>query len=129
MYWHRQGQRVIRFNPWLFGKYFDDNLRNTVPHEVAHYLCDCLYGMRTIRPHGKEWRALMRLLDAEPQVRHQYDLQGVPQRRQHRFAYRCGCRRHALSAQRHRRIQRGLGFYQCRHCGERLLPDKNPPSP
>ena len=120
MYWHKQGVRVIRFNPWLFAKYFDDNLHSTVPHEVAHYLCDCLYGLRMIRPHGREWRALMQLLGAAPQTRHAYDLQGVPQRRQQRFTYRCACRSYALGPQRHRRIVSGLGYYQCRHCAAKL---------
>lgn len=120
MYWHKQGVRVIRYNPWLFAKYFDDNLRNTVPHEVAHYLSDLIYGIRSIRPHGREWRALMQLLDAAPTTRHAYDLQGIPQRRVQRFHYRCACRSYALSSQRHRKIASGLGFYQCRHCRAKL---------
>lgn len=121
MYTHREGQRTIRFNPWLFANFFADNLQNTVPHEVAHYLCDVIYGLRSVRPHGKEWRTLMVMLGAEPLTRHHYDLQGVPVRRQRRIAYRCACRQHALSLQRHRRIQSGLGYYQCRHCGSKLV--------
>ncbi len=120
MYWHKQGVRVIRYNPWLFAKYFEDNLHNTVPHEVAHYLCDLMYGLRTIRPHGREWRAVMQLFDAAPTIRHTYDLQGIPQRRVPRFNYRCACRSYALSAQRHRKIASGQGFYQCRHCAAKL---------
>ncbi len=44
MYRVRNGQRVIRYNPWLFARYFKDNLANTVPHEVAHYIVDMVYG-------------------------------------------------------------------------------------
>ena len=44
MYRVRNGQRVIRYNPWLFARYFKDNLANTVPHEVAHYIIDIVYG-------------------------------------------------------------------------------------
>lgn len=121
MYTHRDGQRTIRFNPWLFANFYDDNLQNTVPHEVAHYLCDVIYGLRCVRPHGKEWRTIMSLLGAEPSTRHHYDLQGVPVRRHRRITYRCGCRQHTLSLQRHRRIQSGLGYYQCRHCGKKLI--------
>jgi SprT protein len=120
MYWHKQGVQLIRYNPWLFAKYFEDNLRNTVPHEVAHYLSDRLYGLRAIRPHGKEWRALMQLLGASPEIRHNYDLQGIPQRRQQRFTYRCGCRSYELGTVRHRRIASGRGYYQCRHCAAKL---------
>ncbi|MBI3563478.1 MAG: SprT-like domain-containing protein [Gammaproteobacteria bacterium] len=116
MYGSKDGVRAIRYNPWLFAKFFDDNLHNTVPHEVAHYLCDVLYGRQRIRPHGQQWRALMLLLGASPHTKHRYDLQGIPQRRQRRYPYRCACRTHALSVQRHRRIQHGQGVYWCRHC-------------
>jgi SprT protein len=44
MYRVRNGQRVIRYNPWLFARYFEDNLANTVPHEVAHYIVDMVHG-------------------------------------------------------------------------------------
>jgi SprT protein len=121
MYRVSRSQRQIRYNPYIFGKYFADNLANTVPHEVAHYLTDMLYGLRNIRPHGREWQAVMRLLDAEPSVTCCYDLTGVPLRRQRRFRYRCACSSHAMSAVRHNRVQRGLGSYLCRQCREPLV--------
>jgi SprT protein len=43
MYVVRDGQRGIRYNPHIFARYFSDNLVNTVPHEVAHYVTDVLY--------------------------------------------------------------------------------------
>jgi len=121
MYRVYRTRRLIRYNPYIFGKYFTDNLVNTVPHEVAHYLTDMLYGLRNIRPHGREWQAVMRLLDAEPGVTCHYDLTGVPLRRQRRFSYRCACSSHAVSAVRHNRVQRGLGSYLCRQCREPLV--------
>lgn len=54
MYRVKAGQRVIRYNPYVFAKYFDDNFAETIPHEVAHYITDILYGLKTIRPHGNE---------------------------------------------------------------------------
>lgn len=116
MYRVYRDRRQIRYNPYIFGKYFTDNLTNTVPHEVAHYLTDMLYGLRNIRPHGREWQAVMRVLDAEPNVTCHYDLTGVPLRRQRRFSYRCACSAHAVSAVRHNRVQRGSGSYVCRQC-------------
>lgn len=121
MYRVRRQQQEIRYNPFLFGKYFDDNLANTVPHEVAHYLADELYGLRNIRPHGAQWKAIMRKLGAEPAVTCRYDLSGIPQRRQRRFDYSCGCSHHAVSAVRHNRVQGGLGSYQCRQCRQPLV--------
>jgi SprT protein len=51
IYHVRNDQREIRYNPWLFARYFKDNLANTVPHEVAHYIIDMVYGrvQRSVR--------------------------------------------------------------------------------
>ena len=117
----RRSQQEIRYNPYLFGKYFDDNLANTVPHEVAHYLVSELYGWRNVRPHGAEWKAIMCKLGAAPMVTCRYDLGGVPQRRQRRFDYSCACTTHALSTVRHNRVQGGQGHYRCRQCRQTLV--------
>jgi SprT protein len=114
-------QREIRYNPYLFAKYFEDNLANTVPHEVAHYLVDELYGRRNIRPHGAEWKAVMCKLGAAPAVTCRYDLSGIPQRRQRRFNYVCECATHKISTVRHNRVQGGLGTYLCRQCRQPLV--------
>lgn len=116
MYRVQRGQRRIRYNPWIFARYFADSLAVTVPHEVAHYVTDCLYGLARVRPHGAEWRAVMRALGASVRVTARYDLSGLPLRRQQRFSYRCGCTSHQLSAVRHNRVQRGEAVYLCRKC-------------
>jgi SprT protein len=108
--------RVIRFNPWLFAKYPNDSWENTIPHEVAHYITDCLFNIKVIRPHGREWADVMRRLGAEPIVRANYDLSGIPTRRISQYAYRCACREVNLTAYRHKKVQRGLQRYRCRDC-------------
>ncbi len=110
-------ERVIRFNPWLFAKYPQDSWSNTIPHEVAHYLVDCLYGYHRVKAHGNEWQQVMRDLGAEPIVRANYDLSGIPQRRVKRYTYACDCRHVELSAYRHNKIRQGLQRYRCRDCG------------
>ena len=120
MYRVRDREREIRYNPYLFAKYFDDNLTNTVPHEVAHYIIDCCYGLRRVRPHGREWQQLMRRFGVEPEVTCRYDLSGVPQRRQKRFEYRCECRSHQLTTIRHNKVQRGKASYLCKVCRQPL---------
>ena len=121
MYRVRNSRRQIRYNPYIFGKYFPDNVVNTVPHEVAHYLTDIIYGLHKVRPHGKEWQAVMHTLGAEPTVTCQYDLAGIPLRRQRRFSYRCACSSHAVSTVRHNRVLRGQGTYVCRQCRKPLI--------
>jgi len=116
MYRVRGGVRCIRYNPYIFAKHFADGLSQTVPHEVAHYVTDLLYGLRQVRPHGREWREVMCRLGAEPRATGRYDLDGVPLRVQRRFAYRCGCGEHRLSTRRHGAVCRGEARYVCRSC-------------
>jgi len=120
MYLMRKGERQIRYNPWIFARYFDSNLVDTVPHEVAHYTVEQLFGRRCVRPHGKEWQNVMLAFGREPITTCNYDLSGLPMRQVRRFSYQCNCRRHTLTTYRHNRIRRGLASYLCRHCGTTL---------
>lgn len=126
MYKLWRDRRVIRFNPWIFARYYEDSLATTVPHEVAHYLTDMVYGLRHIRPHGAEWKRLMAVFGADDSVRSDYSLEGIPRRTMSRHAYRCNCRVHQLSALRHGRVLRGLSQYRCRACGDMLCPAGKP---
>ncbi|MGH1485828.1 MAG: SprT-like domain-containing protein [Cellvibrionaceae bacterium] len=114
-------KQQIRFNPWLFAKYPEDSWDNTIPHEVAHYITDCRYGLSKIRPHGVEWKQTMRDLGAEPIVRADYDLSGIPIKRVQRYSYSCQCREVELTAYRHKKIQRGLQEYRCKDCLQSLV--------
>ena len=116
MYQVRRSQRRIRFNPWIFAKYYEDSLGDTVTHEVAHYIVDCLYGLRRVKPHGAEWQAVMRDLGGEPRATGNYDLTGIPTRQYQRFAYSCACRTHQLTSLRHRKILKGRAKYLCQYC-------------
>ncbi len=114
-------RRRIRYNPWLFARYFEDGLNETVPHEVAHYVVEQLHPGRRVAAHGAEWRAVMRLFGfSTPRATHRHSLDGIPVRRQQRFLYRCGCRQHELSTTRHLRILGRRMEYRCRACGEIL---------
>lgn len=116
MYVVTRRQRYLRFNPFIFSKYFEDNLASTVPHEVAHYVSDVLFGLKNIRPHGKEWQAIMHKLGAEPRVRGDYDLSGIPVKRQRRFTYICDCMSHQITTVRHNKITAGKAHYFCKKC-------------
>lgn len=121
MYCVRQGHKWIRYNPYIFAKYFDDNLQQTVPHEVAHYAIDEAYGQHNVRPHGKEWQTLMQAMGAEPTRTCIYDLQGIPLRRQQYHSYVCACSHYQLTQRRHNRIVRDGMRYYCRKCKQPLV--------
>ncbi len=125
MYVLKHKQRYLRFNPFIFAKYFDDNLATTVPHEVAHYVSDILFGIKNIRPHGKEWQAIMHTLGVEPKVTGNYNLSGIPLKQQRRFAYACGCMTHQLTTTRHNKIITGKARYYCRKCDRQLSQKKS----
>lgn len=120
MYKVNKNRRIIRYNPYIFARYFDENLTLTVPHEVAHYVVDVLYGMRNILPHGQQWRNVMHLLNAEPSVTCRFDLEGMPTRHYKKFIYRCSCRVHELTRIRHNRVLKGM-HYSCRSCKQMLV--------
>jgi SprT protein len=114
-----QGRR-IRYNPYLMSKYFQHSLDQTVPHEVAHYVTDCMWPFRRVRPHGKEWRSVMEAFGVEPKVTGNFDLTGIPVKQYQKFTYSCSCKIHQLSAIRHRRQSSGMADYYCRACKQRL---------
>lgn len=120
MYVLKNRDRYFRFNAFVFAKYFEDCLTTTVPHEVAHYVSDVLYGIKNIRPHGKEWKSIMHFLGVAPQVTGNYDLTGVPIKKQRRFDYACACMTHQLSSTRHNKILKKNINYLCKKCGQSL---------
>lgn len=124
MYERKGDVRRIRFNPWLFAKYYEDSLGNTVIHEVAHYLIDCLYGLRRVKPHGEEWKAIMVDFGARPKATGDYDLTGIPMRQYAKFAYKCICRTHQLSSVRHKRIVQRGAQYRCQSCHTYIESDR-----
>jgi SprT protein len=119
----RRDEAVIRYNPWIFARWYDEHLAHTVPHEVAHYVVTRLHRGRRVRPHGPEWRAVMQDFGVPPRVTCSHDpaeIADLPQRRMQRYDYACGCSHHRLSAVRHNRVARGQATYRCRRCHQPL---------
>ncbi len=115
---HRQ--REIRYNSFIFAKYFDDNYATTIPHEVAHYVSDIIYGLKNIKPHGREWKTIMQAFEADASVTADYDLSGIPLKKQSKFTYHCDCREHQLTSIRHNKINRRKQQYYCKVCKQKL---------
>jgi SprT protein len=113
-------KREIRYNSFIFSKYFDDNFTTTIPHEVAHYISDMIYGLKNIKPHGKEWKEIMQVFEADASVTANYDLSGIPLKKQTLFTYQCDCREHQLSSIRHNKINKHRYQYLCNVCEQVL---------
>ncbi|MDH3637582.1 MAG: SprT-like domain-containing protein [Gammaproteobacteria bacterium] len=113
--------RVIRYNPYLFAKYYAEGLAVAVPHEVGHYVTDILYGHTSILAHGPEWQRVMDTLGVAYRPGIKIDLTGIPVRRHRRFDYCCACRIHRLTTRSHNKITRGTVAYRCRRCDTALV--------
>jgi SprT protein len=119
-------KRYIRYNPSLFSLQFAEGLAVTVAHEVAHYVVDIAYPRLKLKPHGKEWKNIMRAFGiAEPKATHCTDVSAIAVRRQRRYHYQCACGETSLSATRHNRILHQGMSYRCRECNEMLKPCTN----
>lgn len=107
----------IRINAGLLASHPRQMLEDTVPHEVAHVVIFRLYG-RKAKPHGPEWKALMRAFGVDPAPCH--SLPTEPVRQLQRFRYACACDEPVwLTSIRHKRAQQGTD-YICRRCGDTL---------
>ncbi|MEC4768367.1 SprT-like domain-containing protein [Halomonas sp. CUBES01] len=112
------GRGGLRFNPVLMSEnrraFFDE----VIPHEMAHWLVFHLENGPRLKPHGREWQAVMRdLFGLAPRVTHRFDIaraQPAP------YRYQCGCRQHQLTARRHALVVKGRR-YRCRHCAQTLV--------
>ncbi|MEW8691343.1 MAG: SprT-like domain-containing protein [Candidatus Thiodiazotropha endolucinida] len=119
-----KGRSIIRYNLPLLMRYREAFIDATVPHEVSHLIARALHGPR-IKPHGTEWKKIMKLFHASPERCHNFDTEQAEGKKLRYFDYRCDCRDHRLSAIRHNRIIQGT-IYLCRHCGSQLGPVNRP---
>ena len=106
--WH------LQFNATLLRGNQEHFLLQTVGHEVAHLVVWALYRTR-VRPHGGEWKTVMRAFGLETRATHDYDV-SMLRRSRSPFVYRCGCPEELhLGKVRHKRAARGVK-YLCRRC-------------
>lgn len=106
----------LRFNPILLHENLNAFLTEVVPHEICHLIAHQQYGR--VRPHGKEWQALMiNIFALRPTATHQFNTQSVTGKQ---FDYQCGCGLVKLSIRRHNKVMRGETQYRCRRCQQTL---------
>ena len=115
---------TVKVNLVLFKENFEDYIENTLPHELAHAITrhkfDTEYSR--VKPHGPEWKRVMRALGKAPTRCHSYDTSNARVRRVRKgYEYSCACKTYSLTIIRHRRAQKAMGSgYRCRKCGQSL---------
>jgi len=116
-----RGFSHIFYNLSLMKENWEDFWENTIPHEAAHSVVSKLnylgflrdnYGI--VKPHGKEWKAVMRKFGCEPERCHNYDVSNCGGWSRP-FVYKCECNEHKLTNVMHKRIKSGDGRF-CRRC-------------
>ena len=106
--WH------LQFNATLLRANQEHYLLQTVGHEVAHLVVRALYGA-AVKPHGTEWKTVMRAFGLETHATHSYDV-SMLRRARSPFVYRCACPGELhLGSLRHKRVARGVTYF-CRRC-------------
>lgn len=122
----RSGDHKLRFNRKILMENSEEFLNDTVPHEFAHLVTYALYGTdrdhkgrRKIKPHGDEWKRVMRLLGYKPSRCHNFKVEKARTVRR-KYEYSCGCQVHKLTAVRHNKIKSGRSHYLCNRCGKKL---------
>lgn len=112
------GRGGLRFNNVLLNDNRSAFFEDVIPHEMAHWLVFHLDNGPRLKPHGREWQAVMRdLFGLAPRVTHRFDIQHAQNRPYH---YRCGCQTHQFTARRHTLVLKGRD-YRCRNCGQSLV--------
>lgn len=111
------GEEILRFNAEAFRIDWQAHFPATVAHEVAHSIVYRRFGLKSVRPHGPEWRDVMKTLGFPPDVTHRTPLTG---RRSRLYLYRCACQEHRLGPRRHSLLQKGSHRYRCSCCGTPL---------
>lgn len=120
---YSQIPRKIKFNLPLAIDNLDDFLVNVVGHEIAHLYQRKIYPCS--KPHGKEFKKVMRLLGYDPTRCHNYDTSKTKQKRMKiRYIYICDCigKEFKLTERRHEQSLTYYKYHQhnpfyCKECG------------
>jgi len=103
-------------------KHTDDFIAQTVPHEWAHVIQRVKHGHRDaygrrIKPHGYEWKRIMRELGVEVKRCHSYEV--TKARKVRTVAYQCDkCgKTHDFTLVRHNKVVKYGTQYRCGICG------------
>lgn len=90
----RSGNHVIDLNIEGLQKFEHEMLNETIPHEIAHLVVRAVHGYRKngkkVQPHGKEFKAVCRVLGCSEETYHSMDLTPARKTREFMVTSRCG---------------------------------------
>jgi len=118
---------TVQFSIPLWLRATEEERDETVVHEICHVVVAYKNGGlqprsgRRRRPHGAEWKAMMRKAGVEPRRCHNVDNSDLKQKRkkQERVKAWCDCQVHMITKQRAGRMRNGKG-YICKKCKGKL---------
>lgn len=110
-------RNTLNFNMVLFRENRKEFLMRTVPHECSHLIANHLYSTgRKVKPHGREWKSVMRMLGYDPKRCHSYDTKNATVFHKAKYVYTCSCGDyHTVTITIHRKIENG-SKYTCKTC-------------
>ena len=117
----------VRFNYVLLMENGQTFIDRTVRHEMAHIICDKVYGHLVSRngrrqAHGKHWKSVMRVLGGDPSRCHSYDVSNTRVRRTTKYVYVCAnCGTEVTMGKQRHMKQTLYGCYHHRGCGKSPL--------
>lgn len=113
---YRHDEREIRISRHLLENH-PEKVIETVKHEIGHAVVMHRHQNRGIRPHGKEWKSIMRELDIEnPEACHSIQLTD------YNYIVRCTNPECDVEIGRHKksRLVKKAKSYKCKECGSRF---------
>jgi len=112
-------QRQIEIGCYLYLQVSESEQQDTIIHETCHLVAHEIYGNK-IRPHGDEWKSLMRKAGGTPKAVHKSlktDSSKIPVRGMHRVF--CGCGPLDVTTRFRNCMLRGKK-YHCKKCQKNI---------
>jgi len=118
-------ENVIRVNQVLCAENFQEYLKQTIGHEVAHLIVYQIYKDRyltqQVKPHGIEWKMVMSKFGLSADRCHQYDTTNSKVRNTVKYQFSCNCKVHEVGPKINANIASGK-VYWCKSCSGGLKP-------
>jgi SprT protein len=117
----KNGVWYLRFNREAIEKHWDDMVKDTIPHEVAHIVC-FVHTHLGGSNHNAVWQRVAISLGSTGKRCHSLEVSNA--RAVKRFIYRTPLGVEvALASIRHNKVQRGQARYRLKKTGETLRPE------